>query len=392
MRAKASTVVFTILFSSCSGVKSVQLSPPVQPPSDMVWGYGAEKVRDKPDHDRQSAYLKAIDDLLTRGPVLVSRTIQDNTSVTNLKSASRTMHSTFRLRASGVIHPGFMETGVTDGFIWVLIGTSDAEIERGWLQFLEWRTEQIAQAGRLYKEANGEGRISLLKASLTMLEDAGAQEDPGLLFYEVKAALDGELRRVAELDGLQKRFRALTDSGQLVSAERTLDEALRLGLQQLIYQQVKLEILDRRKQASALIGAGDDCFRSEQYREALERYEEARRLDHDNPQLPAKLAMADRYHRTTRGDTVRATVNAVGSSAGRAIGAYFSYKREEERRKRAEAEAEAASVAKAKKDETQAEQRVELPAPTEPAPAAEPEVLDETTNEKHERLINAKKQ
>jgi tetratricopeptide (TPR) repeat protein len=359
----------------------------------MVWGYGVEKIRDNPDGGRQSAYLKAIDDLLTRGPVFVSRTVQDNTSVINLKSASRTMHSTFRLRASGVIQPSFMETGATDGFIWVLIGATDSDIERGWSQFFEWRAERIAQASRLYKEASGAERISLLQASMNMLEDAGAQEDPGLLFYEVKSALDSELRRAAELDSLQKRFRELTDSGQLVSAEQTLDEALRLGMPQLVYQQFKLEILDRRSRASALIGAGDDCFHGEQYREALEHYQEARRLDRDNPQLPTKLAMADRYHRAARGNTIRATVNVVGSSASRAIGAYFNYKREEERRKRVEAEAEAAKVKKEdSKEEKKVEQKVEIPVSTEPSPPQELPAPEETTNEKHERLINEKQQ
>jgi tetratricopeptide (TPR) repeat protein len=366
MRAKASIVLFLLMTSSCTGVKSVQLRPPNSPPPGLIWGYGVEKVGRDPDRSRQTAYLKAIDDLLTRGPVLVSRTVQDNTSVFNADSFSRTMQSTFRLRASAVIQPGFMDTGSTDGFVWVLLGTNETEIERGWQRFIEWRTEKIAQAERVYKEAIGEGRVSLLTASLAMLEDAGAQDDPGLLYYEVRNALDMELRRAAELANLQKRIHEMTDSGQLVAAELSLDQALRLGLEPERYQQLKLEVLDRREEASALIAAGDDCFRNEQYKQALENYQAARRLDRDNPQLPAKLAMADRHHRTARAGSVRSTVNSVGSVAGRAIGAYFGYKQEQERRKRAEAEADAAI---ARKQAAEQKTMVEISA----EPAAEPE-------------------
>ena len=79
VRARVSIVAVALVAASCSGVKSVQLRPPMPPPSGLIWGYGVEKIGPDPMHGRQSAYLKAIDDLLTRGPVFVTRTIQDNT-------------------------------------------------------------------------------------------------------------------------------------------------------------------------------------------------------------------------------------------------------------------------------------------------------------------------
>ena len=79
------------------------------------------------------------------------------------------------------------------------------------------------------------------------------------------------------LETLQKQFRSLTESGQLVAAEMALDNAQRLGLEQMACEQFRMEIEDHRKQAAQLIAAGDDLFRDEQYKEALDRYRRAQR-------------------------------------------------------------------------------------------------------------------
>ena len=147
MSVRAGLIVTALLVSSCTGVRSVQLTPPTPVPPGLICGYGVERIRDNPDRSRQSAYLKAMDDLLTRGPVVVSKTVQDRTTVLDLKSASRTMESSFRLRASRMLQPSFMDTGVEDGFLWVLVGTTEEDIERGWQQFVQWRAQKLVRTG-----------------------------------------------------------------------------------------------------------------------------------------------------------------------------------------------------------------------------------------------------
>ncbi|PYS31178.1 MAG: hypothetical protein DMG11_02325 [Acidobacteria bacterium] len=368
MSVRAGLIVTALLVSSCTGVRSVQLTPPTPVPPGLICGYGVERIRDNPDRSHQSAFLKAMDDLLTRGPVVVSKTVQDRTTVLDLKSASRTMESSFRLRASRMLQPSFMDTGVEDGFVWVLVGTTEEDIERGWQQFVQWRAQKLKQAQKLFQDAKGPERLALLKAALEVLEEAGAADDPGMLYYQVKAAIETENTRIAELETLQKQFRSLTESGQLVAAEMALDNAQRLGLEQMACEQFRMEIEDHRKQAAQLIAAGDDLFRDEQYKEALDRYRRAQQLDRDNPQLPTKLAMADRYHRTARSQAVRSTVGLISVSATRAIGDYFAYKREQEERKHAEAE-KAAAEAKQKQEkerEREAARRPAAPPPAQP--------------------------
>jgi hypothetical protein len=356
MTVKAGMIVAAVFISSCTGVRSVQLTPPTPVPPGLIWGYGVEKIRDMPDRSRQSAYLKAMDDLLTRGPVVVSKIVQDHTTVLDLKSASRTMESTFRLRASRMIQPGFMDTGVKDGFVWVLVGTTQQDIERGWQQFVEWRAQKIDQAQKLFDDAKGLQRMTLLKSSLALLEEAGAADDGGMLYYQVKAT-------IAELENLQKQVRILVDSGQLVAAERMLD--------QVDGEQFRIEIEDRRRQAAQLIAAGDALFRDEQYKEAYERYLHAQRLDRDNPQLPTKLAMADRYQRTARAQTIRSAAGVIGVSTTHVLSEYFSYKREQEKRKRAEAEKAAADAKKKEQKESKKIEKTE-PEKGEEAPAELP--------------------
>jgi tetratricopeptide (TPR) repeat protein len=362
MLAKVTILTAASLFlSSCAGVRPVQLQPPTTPPAGMVWGYGVEKLTGKnADRGRQSAYLRAMDDLLTRGPVVVSKIVHDQTTVVNLKAANRTMESTLRLRASRMLQPSFMQTGVEDGFVWVLVGTTEDDIERGLLQFAEWRSQKIEHAEKLFKEADGSERLSLLKASFALLEEAGAQDDPGMLYYQVKTALEMEAGRIAQLERLQKDFRKLTDAGQLLAADTTLDQALKSGMDQPQYQQCKMEISDRRNQAAQLIASGDQLFHDQEYKAALERYQSAQKLDRDNSQLPAKMAMADRYHREARGQTTRAAVGIIVPAATRAVAEYFAYKREEERRKREEAERaaeEARREEEARKEEQERNER-----------------------------------
>jgi hypothetical protein len=157
--------------------------------------------------------------------------------------------------------------------------------------------------------------------------------------------------------------RILVDSGQLVAAERMLD--------QVDGEQFRIEIEDRRRQAAQLIAAGDALFRDEQYKEACERYLHAQRLDRDNPQLPTKLAMADRYQRTARAQTIRSAAGVIGVSTTHVLSEYFSYKREQEKRKRAEAEKAAADAKKKEQKESKKIEKTE-PEKGEEAPAELP--------------------
>lgn len=345
MKARQSILVGLLLLTSCTGVRSVQLRPPTPAPPGFLWGYGVEKVGKDAGFARQSAHMKAIADLLTRGPVLISKTVDDRTSVLNMKSATRTMESSFRLRASQMLQPSYIDSGVEDGFMWVLVGTTEEDIERGWQQFLEWRSRKIEHAQTLLQTAVGPDRLPILQTAFAILEEAGAQDDPSLVFYRVKAALDAEISRVAQLEDAQKRFRASLHAGRLAAADQALNEALASGLDQTSYQRFQLDLRDRRTQAAHLIAAGDALFHDQKYKEAFVRYQEAERIERDNPHLPAKLAMADRYHRTARGQTIRSTVTMVGWGATRILGEYLEYKKEEEARKRAEAE-EAAEKAR----------------------------------------------
>lgn len=320
-------------------MRSVQVQPPTSVPSGMVSGYGVEKISGNPERARQAAYLRAMDDLLTHsGPVVVSKTVQDQITVIDLKPASHTLESTFRLRASRMLQPSFERSGIDHGFVWVLLGTTEEEIQRGWQQFVAWRAERVDQATKLFQEAKGPERVELLKASLSLLEDAGAAEDPGMLYYQVKAAIDTELARITQLERFQREFRALTDNGQLVAAQAAVEQAQRAGLDQASYEKCMMELSDRRTQAMQLILAGDDLFREEHYKEARARYERARKIDQDNDLVANKIATVDRYEHEARARNVRETVGVVVPAATRTLTEYFEFKREEERRKREEAE------------------------------------------------------
>ena len=331
-------ILAAVLFAcSCTRVRSVQVQPPVSLPPGLVSGYGVEKISGNPARARQAAYLKAMDDLLTHSaPVLVSKSVQDQTTVVGVKPANRTLESTFRLRASSLLQPSFEQNGVEHGFVWVLLASTEGEIERGWQQFLAWRAERIDQAQKLFNEAKGAGRVQILRASLSLLEDAGAASDPDMLYFQVKTALDAETARITQLDRFHKEFRSLTDNGKLVLAETILEDAQRGGLDQPTYQKCVAELSDRRAQAMQHIEAGDDLLREEHYKEARIRYEQARKIDRDNSLVAGKIAMAERFEREARGRNVRATVGFVVPVAVKALGEYFEYKQEQERRKREE--------------------------------------------------------
>jgi len=326
--------------AGCTGVRAVEVRPPVASPPGMVVGYGTERIRGDAERSRQSAYLKAVDDLLSHGPILVSKTVEDRTSVVNATSATRSLNTVSRLRASSMIEPSYVESGVEDGVIWVLVGATESEIDRGWRQFLAWRAEKIEQARKLYEDASGPDRVPRLKASFALLEECGAADDPSLLYHEVKAVLDSELTRIARLEELERETRRLVASGQLGAAEAALEQASKLGLDPSIAQQRRAEIEDRRREAAALIQAGDDFYRDAHYGDAHDRYQRAMALDRDNPGLQAKLAAADRERRQARSQTIRSTAVTLGVSAARAVSEYFEYKQEQERRKQMEAEKE----------------------------------------------------
>src|SRR4029078_8476213 len=106
------------LFSpSGTPIHPVQVQPPVTVPPDLVSGYGVEKISGNPARARQAAYLRAMDDLLTRGgPVVVSKTVQDQTTVIDVKSANRVFESTFKLRSSRLLQPSFERSGADHGY------------------------------------------------------------------------------------------------------------------------------------------------------------------------------------------------------------------------------------------------------------------------------------
>src|SRR5690606_20771885 len=139
MRLRISLGLAALSLGACTGVKTVQIAPPVAAPAGMIWGYGTEKLDSNATEARQSAYLRAMADLLTRGPVLVSGQVEDRTVVLNTTTSHRTMESSFRLRASRVLQPSFMQAGVEDGYVWVLVAATEVDIRHGWEEFLSWR-------------------------------------------------------------------------------------------------------------------------------------------------------------------------------------------------------------------------------------------------------------
>ena len=350
--SRASIIAGCVLVSACTGVRSVQVQPPIPVPPGLISGYGVEKIAGNPERARQAAYLKAMDDLLTHsGPVLVTKTVQDQTTVVDARSANRVLESTFRLRASRMLQPRFKDTGVDHGFVWVLLATTEDEIERGWQQFVIWRAEHIDQAQKLFQEAKGSQRVPLLKAALALLEDAGAADDPGMLYYQVKSALDMELARAQQLETFQKDFRSLTDSGQLDAAETALNQAQLAGLDQSAYQKCASELTERRAQARHLIDEGDEFMRNDHYKEARSRYERAGRIDRNNSLVAGKIAMADRFEREAHSRNVRDTLTFVVPAAVKVASEYFEFKREEEQRKREEAERAAEAARRRQQEE-----------------------------------------
>ena len=324
----------SLLLTSCAGIRPVQLRPPADVPAGLTWGYGVEKVRGRPEAARRSAYLKAVDDLLSHGPLVVSRTVRGTTLVVDARSVNRTMESTFRLRASNIIQPSFLRAGVEDGFSWALVGTSERDIERGWEEFLSWRAGKISEALTLFEEANGPGRLGMLQASMSILEEVGAQDDPDLAYYRVKTALDTELSRLAELEAMKKRVLDAVVAGRLTEANRSLDIALLTGLRPPAYESLKYQIEDQRARAISIVVAGDSLYYNGRYKEALRRYEEAERLNVDHPGLVGKLATAEASHRQARSQTTMRTLGIVGGTVSRVLGEYFRSKREEERYER----------------------------------------------------------
>ena len=326
---RALIIVGSLLLTSCAGIRPVQLRPPTEVPAGLTWGYGVEKLRRRPEVARRSAYLKAVDDLLSHGPLVVSRTVRGSTSVVDSRSVNRTMESTFRLRASNIIQPSFQRAGVEDGFAWVLVGTTEQDIKRGWEEFLSWRAGKIAEALTLFEGAVGPDRLALLKASWSMLEEVGAQDDPSLIYYRVKTALDTELAHLAELESMRKRVHDALVNGRLRTADSVLDLALRGGLEPSTYESLKYQIENQRARAISMVVAGDSLYYTGRYKEAMRRYGEAERLNGDHPGLATKMANAEASHRQARAQTTMRTLGIVGGTVSRVLGEYFRSKREE---------------------------------------------------------------
>ena len=331
MKSRFLLMASTLLVVSCAGVRPVQLQPPTATPPGLRWGYGVEKIRRNPELARRRAYLSAVDDLITRsGPLVVSKVVYDRTSVVDDHSARRNMESTFRLRASSIIEPRYLDSGTEDGFSWALVATTEADIERGWHEFLSWRQARIDEALELYEAAAGPTRLGFLQASLRILDEVGARDDAGFNYYRVKTALDSELARIAELESLRKQVREFLASGQLVAADKTLDRGLHSGLSAPDYESLKYQIVNQRVRAMSMAQAGDALYAEGRYKEALKRYGEARRLDVDHPAIAGKIAMAEASHRTARSESRRRWIGFIGFTASRTIGEYFEHKRDEE--------------------------------------------------------------
>ncbi len=331
MKSRFLLMASTLLVVSCAGIRPVQLQPPTAVPPGLRWGYGVEKIRGKPDLARRKAYLSAVDDLITRsGPLIVSKVVHDRTSVVDDQSARRNMESTFRLRASSIIEPSYQDGGTEDGFSWALVATTEADIERGWQDFLSWRQTRIDEAVELFEAAAGPTRLGFLEASLRILDEVGAQDDAGLIYYRVKTALDSELARIAELESLRRQVRELLASGQLVGADKTLDRGLHSGLPSADYESLKYQIANQRVRALSIAQAGDALYGEGKYKEALDRYGEARRLDIDHPGIAGKIAKAEASHRTARSESQRRWLGIIGFTATRAIGEYFEHKQNDE--------------------------------------------------------------
>ncbi len=331
MKSRFLLMASTLLVVSCAGIRPVQLQPPTAVPPGLRWGYGVEKIRGKPDLARRKAYLSAVDDLVTRsGPLIVSKVVHDRTSVVDNQSVRRNMESTFRLRASSIIEPSYHDSGTEDGFSWVLVATTEADIERGWQDFLSWRQTRIDEAVELFEAAAGPTRLGFLQASLRILDEVGAQDDAGLIYYRVKTALDSELVRIAELESLRRQVREFLASGQLVAADKTLDRGLHSGLPSADYESLKYQIANQRVRALSIAQAGDALYAEGKYKEALERYGEARLLDIDHPGIAGKIAKAEASHRTARSESQRRWLGFIGFTATRAIGEYFEHRRNDE--------------------------------------------------------------
>ena len=331
MESRILLIASTLLVVSCAGVRPVQLQPPTAAPPGLRWGYGVEKIRRNPELARRRAYLSAVDDLITRsGPLVVSKVVYHRTSVVDEHSARRNMESTFRLQASSIIEPRYLDSGTEDGFSWALVATTEADIERGWHEFLSWRQARIDEALELFQAAAGPTRLGFLQASLQILDEVGARDDTGFNYYRVKTALDSELARIAELESLRKQVREFLASGQLVAADKTLDRGLHSGLSAPDYETLKYHIANQRVRAMSMAQAGDALYADGKYKESPERYGEVRRLDVDHPGIAGKIAMAEASHRTARSESRSRWLGFIGFTASRAIGEYFEHKRDEE--------------------------------------------------------------
>jgi tetratricopeptide (TPR) repeat protein len=364
VRSHISVLMLSLsLLTACTGMKAVQLHPPIAPPDGIEWGYGTAKLQGKDvERVRQAAYSKAINDLLTRGPVP--------------QSYSPAIESAFRLHAPELLQPSFTKSGTQDGYLWILVGASADETEQGWQRFLGWRADKIAQAERLYDDARGVNRAPLLKESFSMLNEAAAQDDAGVLYYEVKAAMDREVQRVTNLEQTQSQFHAFVNSGHLAAAEEALDRALDLGLETPLYVQYKTEVSDRRKQCTDTMLSGDALARNEQYDAARTKYEEALQLDRDNPLLATRIASLDQQEKGEHKDAAaRVSVSAVGVGVTKIINSFLDHKREEKRKREEEKKKEAEQKEAEKKATAKETEKPEVAPPAAPAavPPASPQ-------------------
>lgn len=267
-------------------------SPSVQQDDALIVGYGTERIGRDLDQARQSAYLKAIDDLLLRaGPLIVSKTIESSTTAVGTHLVSNILQAKFTMQASRVIVPRVVKSEIKDGSVWVMVGTTEADFRTGFQQFLEWRNNKRKEAEIFLNTPPGRNRLPMLEAGQELLKEIKAPGEYDSLYFQMKAAMEAEKLRLAELEKLRTEFEKLIKNGSLIAAEQVLAHAMELGLENAEHDRLKLETQSQRARAIVLISAGDVLFRDRHYEEALQRYREAQRLDNNRVEVEIKIAV-----------------------------------------------------------------------------------------------------
>ena len=180
---------------------------------------------------------------------------------------------------------------------------------------------------------------------LNLFEEAGAERHPGMVYYRVKTALEAEYRLVAQLQTMRADIVRFLSVGKLTAADQTLNRALLFGLTPGEYESLLYRVEDQRSRAASFVRAGDSLYDDGKFKESLERYGDAARLDVNHRGLTAKLAMAESAHKSARAQTTIRTLGIIGSTVEQVLSSYFESRhdrdeQEEEQEEEAEEEDE----------------------------------------------------